>query len=329
VAAPTPPETTAAPPPATAEPCPRAEEESRIALAEADGQVAAAPAGMARADVEHAQARWAARTAPLRRCHPGGEGVWILRPQRATFEWTRGDDIFGNAVETYRSEIVVRPAYHGRDGSRLEGEAVTIGDVPLESRSVELTVDGTSDYEGDGAHELIFHTTELSFESSPSHRFFVVTVAGERVVAFGPAQGIAIESAIDADRDGLLDFVGIWPGWSSYDCGMDPPTEGRPSVLFHAQGGRFVTDDRAAARFLRQRCAPAVDPLVPEGEDCHWFALRRRLACARARGETATDLAARLDAALDALPTDVRPTYDVRAELHAYASVDPPLTWRP
>lgn len=307
----------------------RAEQSAQRALEEADHRVASPPEGMAPGEVERALARWRAQTEPLRRCVRAGEGAWIVAPVRATFEWTRGRDLFDDEVATYRTELVVRAAYHPAEGPPLLGEDLVIGDAPLESRAVELAIDGTSDYEGDGSHELVFHTRAQSFESSPSMRYFVLSVAGDHVGAFAPAAGLEIEATTDADRDGLLDFIGIWPGWAAEDCGMDPPLEGRPSVLFHASHGRFATDDRVAARFLRQRCAPAVEPLVPDGDDCNWFALRRRLACARARGETAAELGARLDAALDALPADARPTDATRAELHAYAAVDPPLSLGP
>jgi hypothetical protein len=318
-----------APPPPPVDPCARAEELSRRALLEADALASSPPEDMTAPDASHAQAAWRALTEPLRHCVRAGDGAWILAPERAMFEWTRGPDVLGNTLQAHRSEISLRPTFVHTDAPPTAGDPLTIGVSALESHAIEITIDGSSDYDGDGTPELVAHTTSQSFESSPSRHHLVVSVVAGRVEPFAPAAGLEIESAIDADEDGLLDFVGIWPGWSAEDCGMDPPVEGRPSVLFHAAHGAFETNDAVAARFLRQRCAPAVDPLVPDAEDCGWFALRRRLACARARGESVVDLTARLDAALKGLSPELRPNDQERAALRAYAAVEPPLTLGP
>lgn len=292
--------------------------ESEVTLAE----------GHARADAAAARAAWDERVATMRACHRSGTGAWILVPSELWFEWTEGRDVMDQYGEGY--EIVATADWtfvdqHG--GTHAAPESLEVGASTLGSHASTVSVLAVFDYDGDGAAELIAQRSEQYWEGS-DRRIVMWSFAGGTVGPYAPAADIDLDQVFDFDHDGRPDLVSIHRYWSGTPCGMDPPPEGTPEVLFHSvPGGSFSPSDAVAAAYLRERCPASPARIFDGEEDCGGVAARHNIACARLWGASADAVRARMQREFDRLPDDVAEAIDYEWDsLQEFAAVEPPLS---
>lgn len=246
-------------------------------------------------DLESDRQGWAAMTEPLRRCIPAGRGAWMLFPTEASVEWRdaqpgeRNEDVARWSL----SRVSWQLTYLAPDGTRSFGgedeqlltESFSFG------VSTRLTVASVFDYDGDGVSELILRWHMECHEDCSSPRYWFWTFADGRVSNYSPAADVRVDEIVDHDGDGRPDILSVFDYWhSSYPCGMEPPEQGLPPVLFHSQpDGSFSASSAVATAFLRSHC-----PEPPQGD----FGIRReqdelvaltRIACARLWGASASE----------------------------------------
>lgn len=281
--------------------------------------------------VPDAATRWAEASEPLRACHEGRSGAWILMPSEASAEAARGVAVWGDEEEdSFRFVLEVTPTFVDAAGAQHPApSSCSVDEQPLLAEAGRIALLGRVDYDGDGADEIIVRCEGRAMESS-ARRFALWSFRAGAASAYPPAEGIDVSGVLDADSDGRPDLISIERYWQATSCGDDPPPEGSPAVLFHAlPDGSFSEHDDVAAAHLRAACPETPRRLLPE-DDCNGFEASLRIACARLWGASAGSIRRRLTLERDRLPPD-DPTVpeDVFATLLEVAAIDPPLSLRP
>lgn len=228
---------------------------------------------------------------PFTQCFRDGDAAWVFFPRGASVEWVRPQR--GNLPDLPTDEavptITIRYQLVYATGAQIiVAEPSTYTDDPLNVSTDIIEVLGVSDIDGDGRGELAVKFSETVWEEAPPVRHRIFTARDDGVEVYAPSAGIPVVEYRDFDEDGRLDIISD-AVWSASQCGMDPPPEPMPPVLYHAQqDGTFSTASSAAAAYLRTHCPSSPGELVPE-ESVEYGTLLN-VACARAWGASVEEV---------------------------------------
>ena len=265
---------------------------------------------------------------PFTDCHRAGDAAWMFFPRSATVEWMRPEP--NNLPDLPLDEAVPRievryQVVYARGDTLIVAEPQLYTDDPLNVSTDLIDVQALSDIDGDGRVELAVTFSETVWEESPPMRRVIFTATDDGVVAYAPAEGIPVISFVDFDEDGRLDIVSD-AVWSATQCGMDPPPDPLPPVLFHAQeDGTFSASSRVAAAYLRTHCPASPGALVPAESGSVEYGTLLNVACARAWGASVGEVQEQLRREYPELgEDDYVCAYDLAATLQ-WAEIDPPV----
>lgn len=279
-------------------------------------------------------------------CVPSKGGVWGLaesvrgyernpfdRVRRATCTDDEGDPCLFDA------KLGVTPMFVTASGAVKKGDAFEI--TTFFDRAPSSLDVGAFDFDGDGQDELL-----SSFGSSK-----ILTVKGDQVVPYPPADRLAFRKVADIDEDGRPDLVLDNPYWVPVDelgCAK-PGGSGVINLVVEISmvarsmpDGTFSTSDPKAAEILKQECPEMPKSIVVKDATGHFDnqQIRRNIVCARVHGASAQKVVSALDAGCkwpgsatddcDALfaARDGRPTSVCagRDHLVSWAKLAPPVT---
>lgn len=187
----------------------------------------------------------------LGRCVPTAGGAWVLSLR--AIERTSGQD---DSTPRFRARWA--PDFVRADGTRVEGpEGPALVDEGCDHD--ELDAFAGSDLDGDGRGELALRGTHYWCGDGDGDNPIAVTVftaRGDRVAPYAPFAAVgAVESFLDFDHDGRLDFVD-GERWGRIECdpvGVGVDDSPGPASLWHAlPDGRFSRTDAVARAFLRR-----------------------------------------------------------------------------
>lgn len=187
-----------------------------------------------------------------------------------------------------------------------------------------ITILGVSDMDGDGRSEFAVLFSQTVYEESAPMNYRMFTAHDDGVVPYAAIDGIPIVRFEDFDEDGRLDIISD-SVWSATTCGLDPPPEPMPPILYHAQqDGTFSNSSRVAADYLRTHCPSSPGALVPEnGQDVEYETLRN-VSCARAWGASVDEVQAQLRREYSVVEEDNYCMYTLDETL-PWAEIDPPV----
>lgn len=266
--------------------------------------------------------------APFTECHRDGDAAWMFFPRGASVEWVRPQR--GNLPDLPSDEavptITIRYQLVYASGDALiVAEPTVYTDDPLNVSTDIIDVLAVSDIDGDGRAELAVRFSETVWEESPPVRYRIFTARDEGVVLYAPAEGIPVMEYRDFDEDGRVDIISD-AVWSASVCGMDPPPEPMPPVLYHAQDdGTYSTVSSAAARYLRTHCPSSPGALVPEESGNVEYGTLLNVSCARAWGASVEEIQEQLRREYPELgEDDFMCAYGLDETLE-WAEIDPPV----
>lgn len=255
----------------------------------------------------------------LTECTPTGRGAWTFSVADPSLTW---ED------ESFDLHVSARVAFVDDTGVlRVGAREYRVGDQPAWAGHSRVTLSRFFDFDGDGTSEVFVDFDGHYYEESS--RSTVLLAVGETAVApYHGADGIDVSAVVDFDHDGRADIVSILRYWSATECGADPPAEGAPPVLFHSLvDGTFSSSDEVAAAFLRHECPSPPTRLLGDERVCGDVDARRAVACARAWGESAAHVRARIDDERAALSDATRDQIGWD-DVTRVADIDPPLVLR-
>lgn len=297
--------------------CAAAERDAAAVLARADAWVAAREA-----PVEG----WADASAAMRTCAGVSTGAWIFLPVGASISERSGPSYLDpseslTAIAYAISYDVTFLDTNGRRHAHERRRELLDG---LESTGTATRVFATFDFDGDGADELVWTSSDWAFDELDNSLGLLTFRDGE-VRDYPPTAGIAIDRLEDWDQDGRLDLVTSQEVWPHIVYEGDPVGDeiGPPAVLFHSRAdGTFSARDEVAARFLREQCPSRPEAIALFSDDPQIEAARA-ITCMRVWGASAADVRAELARALgDADPMDEL-GYSLE-DLESFVEPDPP-----
>ncbi len=265
---------------------------------------------------------------PFTTCTRDGDAAWMFFPRSASVEWLRPepDNMAGLPPNEASPAIEIRYQLVYASGDALiVSEPMTYRDDAYNIMTDLITILGVSDMDGDGRSEFAVLFSQTVYEESAPMNYQMFTAQDDGVVPYAAIDGIPIVRFEDFDADGRLDIISD-SVWSAATCGLDPPPEPMPPVLYHAQqDGTFSTSSRAAADYLRTHCPSSPGRLVPEiGQDVEYGTLLN-VSCARAWGASADEVQAQLRREYpDVVEEDNYCMYTLDETLQ-WAEIDPPV----
>lgn len=209
--------------------------------------------------------------------------------RRATCDGDEGDPCL------YDAHVSVVPTFVTSAGKALSGSAFAV--TTFYERAPSSLDVGAFDFDGDGSDELI---------SSFDHPV-ILTVKGDQVVPYAPADKLSFSKIADIDQDGRPDLQLTNPYFVSVDkvgCGK-PGGQGVIQLVAEVSvvarslpNGTFSTSDPAAVAITKAECPGAPKSIVEKDRSNHFDnqRIRRNIVCARIWGVPAQTVIKSLDA---------------------------------
>jgi hypothetical protein len=230
-------------------------------------------------------------------CFSSPKGAWALDAGAAA-QANPDETAGGDGWEAHYALTYVTPEGKLARSTEMSGTIVSRDHV-----SHDVSVLAVFDFDGDDVSEIILAVDDEAFGGEEHDRTIsVLTFRDGEVRPYAPAEGLVIDSVVDADDDGRPDLMTPGPFVAYGPCGYDGQTFRAPAHLAHSvAGGQFSLEDETAQAVIRSECGPLPKDLVAVSHgktDTYVDAQEtaRRITCARIYGVSADAASRRIRA---------------------------------